>query len=111
MVTRLALSLAVVLAIAAAIAPGPAHAARACGFATTADGAHVHVKVIRGRASCRSARRVLRRYLDSTAPCTGSSCVRPDGRWTCQSAPAAAFPRLASCASRRSRVAAYSTAD
>ncbi len=87
------------------------HAARGCGYASLADGARVHVKVLRGATSCRSARRVLRRYLDSIGPCQGSSCVRPHGRWTCHLAPIAAFPRLASCTSGRARVAAYSTAD
>ena len=91
-------------------APHPAGAATGCGT-FNADGAPVHAKVIRGATTCARARAVLRRYLISNAPCSGSACVR--------------FVR--GCASRHRRIrclpaarelqpgttviAAYSTAD
>jgi hypothetical protein len=87
-----------------------ADAAKACGRFKS-DSAALHAKVIRGGVDCAIARRVLRRYLSSTGPCWGSACVRYDRGWTCASAGATAFPRLASCSKRRTVVAAYSTAD
>jgi hypothetical protein len=63
-----------VLAIMLA-APHPAGAATGCGT-FNADGAPVHAKVIRGATTCARARAVLRRYLISNAPCSGSACVR-----------------------------------
>jgi hypothetical protein len=83
---------------------------RDCKTITT-GGARVAVMVMRGEVSCRTARRVLRGYLASDAPCDGSGCVRMQYGWTCSTAPVLAFPRLASCARMRARVAAYSTAD
>jgi hypothetical protein len=49
--------------------------------------------------------------LPATAPCAGSSCVRTRAGRTCQTAPPAALPRLASCSRGKRRIAAYSTAD
>jgi hypothetical protein len=104
-----AVAVGVALAFGALKAPAPAEAARGCGLITS-DGAPVHVKAIR-RASCRTARRVLGAYLNSHAPCSGSACTRRHFGWTCQAAPAYAFPRLASCRRGRGRLAAYSAAD
>jgi hypothetical protein len=101
----------VAIAIATAVlTTSAADAAKACGTFPS-DGAAVHAKVIRGSVDCPTARRILRRYLSSTAPCSGSACVRSERGWTCASASTTAFPRLASCSKRRTVVAAYSTAD
>jgi len=54
---------------------------------------------------------VLRRYLTSHAPCSGSACVRRHLGWTCAAAPPGAFPRLASCSRGRAVIAAYSLGD
>jgi hypothetical protein len=37
--------------------------------------------------------------------------VRKHSGWTCQTAPASALPRLASCGRGKRLIAAYSTAD
>lgn len=100
--------IAAVLITAAAAAPAPA--ARSCGtFAV--DGARLHAKVIKGPARCETAKRILRRYLTSNAPCSGSGCARRINGWRCSAAAAYAFPRLASCTRKHTRIAAYSTAD
>jgi hypothetical protein len=91
--------------------PAAAHADRRCGHVSLDDGATVHVRVLRGAATCSTARFILRRYLDSTAPCAGSSCVRRVRDCTCQTAGLHDFPRLASCTRPRRRIAAYSLAD
>lgn len=100
--------IATVLITAAAAAPAPA--ARSCG-AFAVDGARLHTKVIKGPTGCETAKRILRRYLTSDAPCSGSGCARRINGWRCSTAPAYAFPRLASCTRNRSTIAAYSTAD
>jgi hypothetical protein len=87
-----------------------ADAAANCGTFPS-DGAAVHAKVIRGRSACATARRVLRAYLGSSAPCSGSACVRSHFGWMCATAAWSAFPRLASCSRRRAVIAANSTAD
>jgi hypothetical protein len=104
--------LAVFGAVVILALPSPPSAAgsRSCGL-IRADGAPIAVEVIRGRTRCRTARRVLRAYLASDAPCQGSAWVRKHRGWTCATAAALAFPRLASCTRRRARIAAYSTAD
>jgi hypothetical protein len=109
----LALTCATALLTLAVIVPSASArpASRSCGLFHTRDGALVHAKVLRGPASCATTARVLRWYLDSHAPCSGSACVRGHHGWTCASAAAYAFPRLASCTHRTSWVAAYSTAD
>jgi hypothetical protein len=100
----LAGSIAALTAVAA-----QAHATANCGTFRS-DGAAVHAKVTRGSASCKTAR-VLRSYFDSTAPCSGSACVRSHFGWTCATATPSAVPRLASCIRGRAVIAAYSTAD
>lgn len=100
---------ATILITAAAAAPAPA--ARSCGTFTDHDGARLHAKVIKGKTTCKTAKRILRRYLNSNAPCTGSGCARDITGWRCSTAAAYAFPRLASCARNRTTIAAYSTAD
>lgn len=113
--SRFAIALACAAAITAfAVLGAPAGArpdGRSCGLFSTRDGARVHAKVLRGTARCATAKRVLRLYLDSNAPCSGSACVRRHEGWKCASAAAYAFPRLASCTRGSARVAAYSLAD
>jgi len=107
---RSVLITAVAVAIATATAlPGPARATAACGMFVS-HGAPVHAKVIHGATSCRTARRVLARYLSSATPCSGSGCVRYQAGWACSSS-YSAFPRIATCSRGRAVVAAYSTAD
>ena len=103
-----AATLVVLLSLAAA-PPAPA-GQRLCGRVVAADGAPFAVMVLRGPASCRTARQVLRAYFDSDAACGGSSCVRRLRGWPCQAAEWEAFPRLALCSTRRARVAAFSYA-
>lgn len=102
------------LAALAAVATSALHSAEpaaASGCGTLADrGARVHVRVLAGPVRCRAPRVPLRHYRHSNRPCAGSSCLRHGGRWTCQTAAVYAFPRLASCQRRSSRIAAYSTA-
>ena len=100
----------VTIAAVAVTAGTDAQAAVSCGLFTS-DGAAVHAKVVRGRAGCATARRVLRTYLGSSAPCSGSACVRSHFGWLCATAAPSAFPRLTSCIRGRAVVAAYSTAD
>jgi hypothetical protein len=57
------------------------------------------------------AKRVLHRYMNSTAACEGSACVRRHYGWTCASAKSYAWPRLASCTRGRSRIEARAIAD
>jgi hypothetical protein len=77
---------------AAALLTVPAYAAgkpavhRSCGLITDSDGARIGVLVLRGRPSCTTAKRVLRAYFRSHAPCGGSACVRRHFGWTCASA-------------------------
>src|SRR4051812_44064882 len=114
MTRRLALTLAVaVAAVPASGGPAAAHPAadRSCGLFTDRDGARIGVMVLRGSTPCSTAKRVLRWYFNSHAPCEGSACVREHGGWTCATAAAYASPRLASCTRGRARIAAYSTAD
>jgi hypothetical protein len=106
--TLLALALSAVLAVAL---PAAAHADRGCGTTRLNDGATVHIRILRGPASCATARDTLRRYLHSHGRCGGSSCYRRIAGWDCQSAGSGAFPRLASCSRGARRVAAYSLAD
>src|SRR4051794_11799615 len=113
---RLALVLALALAavaVAASASPAAAHpaAGRSCGPFTDTDGARIGVMVLRGSTPCPTARRMLRWYFNSHAPCEGSACVRKHAGWTCATAAAYAFPRLASCTRGKARIAAYSTAD
>ena len=56
----------VTIAAVAVTAGTDAQAAVSCGLFTS-DGAAVHAKVVRGRAGCATARRVLRTYLLNAA--------------------------------------------
>ncbi len=105
------LLLAVAVAVVGGLALGPAAPAQATRNCSpiTVDGAQVAIKAIRG-ATCATARRVLRAYLVSDAPCSGSSCTRSHAGWTCQASASYAAPRLASCSRPRAVIAAYSTA-
>jgi hypothetical protein len=106
---HLLVSVMTALVTAALAAPVGARATTNCGTFTSA-GAAVYAKVTRGRTDCLTARRVLRRYLSSTAPCSGSACVRRHTGWVCATATVTAFPRLASCSRSGRVIAAYSTA-
>lgn len=105
-----AIAAATALCTVALAAPAPATAARGCGVYTGPGGPYA-VRILKGRPGCATARAVLRRYATATGPCEGSSCVRRQRGWTCQTAPGFAFPRLFSCQRRGQRVGAYSLAD
>ena len=104
------IALAVTIAVITVAAATQAHATASCGMFSS-DGAAVHANVTRGNASCATAHRVLRTYLGSTAPCSGSACVRSHLGWVCATAAPSAFPRLASCSRGPAVIAAYPTAD
>jgi hypothetical protein len=105
------------IAVAATLLALPAASAglpttRNCdGHITSRDGAPAGVTIRRGKPTCTTARRVLRRYLHSDKPCEGSACVRKLLGWTCASASAEQYPRLASCKRAKSMIAAYAIAD
>src|SRR3954453_15372705 len=84
---------------------------RACGSVRASDGDPVGVVVARGATKCVTARKVMRAYLRSDAPCGGSAGVREHFGWTCASAKGVDWPRLASCSKERSRLEAYAPAD
>jgi hypothetical protein len=109
-ITRFAV---LVLALAAGhTGTSAAHPAvtRSCG-AIRDDGDPVGITVQRGKVACATARKILRTYLRSDAPCTGSVCRRKHFGWTCLSAKPADWPRLASCTRRNRLIAAYAPAD
>jgi hypothetical protein len=107
---RLVPAVVVSVVLAAVAQPAGASAGRSCGVAFNAVGPY-GVAVQRGGVGCATARGVLRRYFGSHARCGGSSCVRRQRGWACQTAPAFAFPRLASCQRGRSLVRAFAIAD
>lgn len=73
----------------------PPLAFKGCG-SVKSHGTRVFVAVLRGKPTCRTARRVLSAYLNSHRACGGSACVRRHFGWTCASR-SADFPRVASC--------------
>src|SRR4051794_35084239 len=85
--------------------------ARACGSLRGPNGDPVGVVIERGKPTCATAKKVIRTYVRSHAPCGASACVREHFGWTCASAKAPDWPRLASCTKAKSRVAAYAPAD
>jgi hypothetical protein len=105
--------LVVMLSLTGGAPPASAHTAgdRSCGVFVESSRAQVGAVIRRGTPTCATTRRVLRWYLDSDTPSSGSARVRIHARWTCASAAAYAFPRLASCNRGRTIIAAYSTAD
>ncbi|MBE2320396.1 hypothetical protein DVA67_030815 [Solirubrobacter sp. CPCC 204708] len=110
-ITRTAL---LILALAAGVAgSSAAHPVkdRSCGLIRDADRIQIGVVVQRGPVKCALAKKVIRAYARSSAPCEGSACVRSHHGFTCASANAADFPRLFSCGKGRAQVAAMSTAD
>lgn len=110
-ITRTAL---LILALAAGVAgSSAAHPTkdRSCGLIRASDGAQIGVVVQRGAVKCATAKKVVRAYDRSKAPCEGSACVREHHGFTCASAKPDDFPRLFSCSKGRSLVAAMSTAD
>jgi hypothetical protein len=104
------LTAAFVLA-AAAVADARPPARNCGGHITDAQGAPVGVTIRRGNSTCASAKRILRAYLHSTAPCEGSACRRKHHGWTCLTASPASYPRVASCSRRRRDIAAYAITD
>ncbi len=78
---------------------------RACGTVAYTD-MTVELKV-RGRASCRGARRVARLYEDKAAegegcpPEGGNTCPLRIGSFRCRAPTAASLPLVLSCSSRR----------
>ena len=107
---RLAPAVCVSVVLAAMAQPAAALADRSCGVGFNAVGPY-GVAVQRGAVGCATARGVLRRYFGSHARCGGSSCLRRQRGWTCQTAPVSAFPRLASCRRGRSLVQAFAIVD
>jgi hypothetical protein len=75
------------------------------------DGQPIGVVIERGKPKCPTAKKVLRIYLRSHARCDGSACVRKHFGWTCASAKAPDWPRLASCEQHESTIMAYAPAD
>jgi hypothetical protein len=98
------------LVVAALLVAPPAHASKDCGTYHGRGGPY-RVVVDHGPVRCRTARRILRRYATSHAPCSGSGCYRTIKGWTCGSGNAGAYPRLFSCSRERRSIAAYSLAD
>jgi hypothetical protein len=89
----------------------PATKVHTCGSFRRHEGQPIGVVLQKGTPSCATANKVLRRYLRSHAPCSGLACVRKHFGWTCASATAADWPRLASCNRGKSQIAAYAPAD
>src|SRR3954447_16879911 len=97
-IARLALCIAMLAAGHAGVlaAHRPTTNVRTCG-SFRHDGQLVGVVLENGKATCATAKKVLRRYFRSHAACDGSACVRKHFGWTCASATAADWPRLATC--------------
>ncbi|HWT23619.1 MAG TPA: hypothetical protein VN213_08940 [Solirubrobacteraceae bacterium] len=108
--TRLVPMALVVIGFVVVALPSAAIANRACGMAYNDIGPY-GVDIERGGVTCATARRALRRYFASDGPCGGSSCRRTLRGWTCQTAPAFALPRIASCQRGRSLVEAIAILD
>ena len=111
-ITRTAI---LILALAAGVAgSSAAHPAkpRVCGsLGIRSDGKPVAVVVERGSTTCKTAKKVLRAYLRSDAPCGGSACVREHHGFTCVSAKPGDWPDIAGCTKGRSRIVASGPAD
>jgi hypothetical protein len=69
------------------------------------------IKVARGSATCSTAKRVFKAHFGSNADCEESSCVRRHFGWTCQTAAAHAYPRVATCTKRRTVIEAWAVVD
>src|SRR4051794_3554047 len=74
---------------------------RTCG-SFRHDGQPVGVVIENGKPKCATAKTVLRTYFRSEAPCGGSACVRKHLGWTCATAKAPDWPRLATCSRGKS---------
>jgi hypothetical protein len=107
---RLAPAVVVSVVLAAVAQPASASADRSCGVRFNAIGPY-GVAVQRGAVGCAVARRVLRRYFGSHGRCGGSSCLRRQRGWMCQTALVSVYPRLASCQRGRSLVQAIAIVD
>jgi hypothetical protein len=82
-IARTALLLAHVAAGHAVIAAAEAPAkVRTCGSFRAPAGDPIGVVINRGATRCATARRVIRTYFRSQAPCEGSPCVREHFGWT-----------------------------
>jgi hypothetical protein len=98
------------LALPASAAARPA-SHDCAGTITAADGTPVGVTVVRGHTSCNIAKRVLRQYLHSHAPCQGSACFRTRAGWTCSARYAADYPEVAVCTHAREKITATAIVD
>src|SRR5689334_18947425 len=98
------------IGLAAMALPASASADRSCGVAFNTVGPY-GVAVHRGAVGCAVARRVLRRYFGAHGRCGGSSCLRVQRGWACQTAAVSVFPRLASCQRGRLLVWALAIVD
>ena len=96
---RIARTALAILALAAGVAgSSAAHPAkpRVCGsLGMKVDGKPASVVVERGATTCKTAKKVLRAYLRSDAPCSGSACVREHHGFTCVSAKPGDWPDIA----------------
>jgi len=112
-ITRTALA---ILALAAGVAgSSAAHPAkpRVCGsLGMRVDGKPAGVVVVeRGATTCKTAKKILRAYLRSDAPCGGSACAREHYGFTCLSAKPGDWPDIAGCTKGRSRIVTSGPAD
>jgi hypothetical protein len=74
-----------------------------CGsLGIKSDGKSVAVVVERGATTCKTAKKVLRAYLRSDAPCGGSACAREHSVWMCLRAKPGDWPEIAGCTKGRS---------
>lgn len=108
--------LAAAIAAACLISPAladaqPQRRARDCNGTVYSKTEPTNVRVARGSTSCSTAKRILKSYFKSTAECEGSSCVRKHSGWTCQTASADAYPRVASCVRGRAVIEAWAIVD
>jgi hypothetical protein len=64
--------------------PRPVRAGTACGKITTVSGGSARVVVARGRTTCAEALRVLDKYNDPATPAEGSAGLAVIDHWTCE---------------------------
>ena len=101
------------LIVSPVVSTPDAQAAQNCGptsvrSGTTGKTFRISVRVRRGRASCGSARAIMRRYFRAKCQINdGMKCSKRVGDWVCTLATAGDLPRLASCDRGRTVVSAY----
>lgn len=64
--------------------PRPARPGEVCGKITTVGGSPARVVVVRGRSTCATALRVLRKYNDPAVPAEGTAGLAVIDHWTCE---------------------------